>query len=375
MNKDLIVSNCIIGFYILQRITELAISRENELWLRENCQAREVSKIDGLKMKIFHSLWFLSLLIETNYVNQPRQGIEVLVAYIILAIGMGIRFYTIEKLKKFWTIKIFSLNKQTIFHQGIYKFVRHPNYVVVMVEFLLIPFLFNAYFTLIGFSILNLFLLNARVQLEEKTMREQSNYEEVFKGVKKFIPYVVMLAFMQLGSVNAKELSINSSSFSAAKNSNLYLRFEGESTKLGLVTTKFEGYAKEFKIKYDLIDDNLKTFDVEVLTSKMDTDLIARNEKMIESILGNLHFPKIHAKLTSSVLLKEGTQTINMLIKIKDKSLIKAVVINVALKEKKYLISGQSILGLKEFNLPDPSIIIAKVKDDIKLDFYLVLEP
>lgn len=375
MNKDLIVSNCIIGFYVLQRITELVISKENEAWLKENCHAREVNKMDGIKMKIFHSMWFLALLLETNYVNQAMHGWKVLVIYMVLAIGMGIRFYSIEKLKRFWTIKVLSLDNHLLFTDGIYKFIRHPNYTVVILEFILLPLLFNAYYTLVIFSVLNLVLLASRVNLEERTLQEQSNYAEAFKGVKKYIPYVIMLALFQLNSLCAKELSLNTSSFEQAKQAPNFIKFEGESTKLGLVTTKFEGYAREFKINYEITGDKLEILDVTVTTSKMDTDLTARNEKMIDAILGYVDFPVIHAKITSKLVLTLGAQTINMLIKIKDRSLVKPVVINVTNKENKFLVSGQAILGLQEFNLPDPSIIIAKVKDEIKLDFNLVLVP
>jgi methyltransferase len=58
--------------------------------------------------------------------------------------------------------------------------MRHPNYLVIVLEFLLLPLLLRAPVTLVLFSIANLALLRKRIRLEENALRELTDYGEKF---------------------------------------------------------------------------------------------------------------------------------------------------------------------------------------------------
>jgi methyltransferase len=53
---------------------------------------------------------------------------------------------------------------------GPYRFLRHPNYLAVVVEMFAIPLVHTAVVTAAVFSALNLFLLRARIRLEESAL-------------------------------------------------------------------------------------------------------------------------------------------------------------------------------------------------------------
>ena len=374
MTKNLIFANGIILFYIIQRITEVLISKENERWLKKKCNAIEVNIREGFQMKIFHTLWFISLLLETNIKNDIRLGEETIAIYLFLAVCMTIRFYTIEKLKPFWTIKIFSLKNPKVVTDGLYKYIRHPNYLVVVAEFVLLPLLFKAYFTLIIFSFFNILFLTRRVLLEEKTLMESSEYSEKFRNVKRFVPFVFALAFLIVNPVNAKELKYHHKTYDDAKKSKEYIMFEGESTKLGLITTGFDGYAKDFKINYDLVENQVNGLVVTMLTTELDTNVVSRNDKMINTILNNEKYPEISSALLEKLNLIDGEQTIKMRFKVKDHLVVKPVTIKVEKNDEGFVVSGTAFIGLQELGLPDPSIMIAKVKDEIALKFSVQLK-
>lgn len=369
MTKNLIIANGIILFYIIQRITEMLISKENERWLKENCFAVEVDPKEGLKMKLFHTFWFVSLLIETNVVNDIQVEFWAFIIYSLLAFCMMIRIYSIEKLNRFWTIKIFSMENQVLFTDGLYKYIRHPNYLIVIVEFLLLPLLFKAYFTMILFSFLNLLVLSKRINLEEVTLMAQSNYSEKFKNIKRFVPYFLIFGLFIFNPVSAKEVSYMHKNFEMAKKAESYIKFDGESTKLGFITTGFTGYAREFKINYDLISTQLNKLEVVILASALDTDLGARNDKMVNTILNIEKYPEIHAFIDTKIELVNGEQTINMTFQVKDQKISKPVKVVVEKRIDHILVTGDVSLGLKELGLPDPSIAIAKVNDIFKLAF------
>lgn len=374
MTKILVMANGIILFYILQRITEMLISKDNERWLKENCHAVEVDPSEAIKMKIFHSLWFISLLIETNIKKDIYDGITALFIYLILAICMGVRVYSVDKLKRFWTIKVFSLENQILVTDGLYKYIRHPNYLVVILEFIFLPLLFKAYLTMVVFSFINLFVLSKRINLEEVTLMNQTNYSEKFKGVKRLVPYFLFFGLFILNPVNAKELNYQYKNYEAAKKAEDFILFEGSSTKLGLITTGFDGYAKEYKVSYDLVNDQVNKLGVIIPVSALDTDVESRNEKMINTILNREKFPEIQVRIIDKVILTNGEQTLNMMFTVKDLKVIRPVVINVEKLKGQYYVTGKSTVGIKELGLPDPSIVIAKVKDELNLKFSIHLQ-
>ena len=65
---------------------------------------------------------------------------------------------------------------------GPYRHLRHPNYLVVVLEFLFLPLLMRAPVTLVVFSLANLVVLRQRIRLEEQSLRELTDYEKVFSA-------------------------------------------------------------------------------------------------------------------------------------------------------------------------------------------------
>ena len=373
MTKSLLISNGIIFFYIIQRLSEVAMSRENEKWLKEHCSAKEVDPLESLRMKIFHSLWFVALILETNIRQEVHSNITSLVIYIILGSCLGVRFYSMEKLKRFWTIKIFTMQNQKIVTDGLYKYLRHPNYLVVILEFIFIPLLFKAYFTLVIFSLANLFILTKRIKLEESVLMSQSDYRQKFSGVKRLIPFFLIVLISTNNFVDASELSYQFKNYDEARESVNYLKFEGASTKLGLITTSFDGYAKDIQINYDLAHDQLNSLEVTILVKGLDTDIKSRDEKMHNEIFEFGVHPIIKARALGKLVLAPGEQNVDMLFTVKGKELTKKIKLKIEKKEDRFFISGQTSLSLKELALPDPSIAIATVRDNFDVKFAIIL--
>lgn len=368
MTKDIIVLNGIIIFYLLQRLSEMLISKNNEDWLIENHNAREVNPLESLQMKVFHGLWFVSLLVEANLKHQFQAWPVALFIYAVLLCCLGIRLHTMEKLKRFWTIKIFSMNNHELSTDGLYRYLRHPNYLVVIIELLLIPFLLKAYFTMIIFSFLNIFIQARRIKLEEETLMNQTNYAQLFNKKNRIIPFILTLALSWSVCLKAEDSSFQFNNYKEAKKADNFIKFESTSTKLGFITTSFDGYARSFTISYDLRSDKLGQLEVTLPVAQLDTDSDGRNEKMLQEIMEADKFPSIIGKIKEPLNLSEGEHTINMAFHIKDKKFDRPVKFTVRKDHGNILINGTTTMGLKEIGLPDPSIAIAKVRDlfDIK---------
>jgi len=76
----------------------------------------------------------------------------------------------------YWNTKIIILPGADVVVRGPYSFIRHPNYLVVCLELLVLPLLFQAYVTAIVFTILNFIMLAVRIPVEEKALKEATNY-------------------------------------------------------------------------------------------------------------------------------------------------------------------------------------------------------
>ncbi|MFS0574548.1 isoprenylcysteine carboxyl methyltransferase family protein [Sporosarcina sp. 179-K 3D1 HS] len=166
----------IISIVIIQRIVELAVAKRNEKWMRSQ-GAFEAGAEHYPFMVMMHVAFFVSLIMEVALLDRPLSPLwPILFAIFLLAQIM--RLWCLSSLGKYWNTKILVLPGAEVVRKGPYKWFRHPNYVVVSVEILVLPLLFGAYFTAFVYSLLNLWMLSARIPAEERALREATNYGE-----------------------------------------------------------------------------------------------------------------------------------------------------------------------------------------------------
>jgi methyltransferase len=169
----------IIAIVIIQRLVELIIAKRNEKWMRSQ-GAFEAGAVHYPIMVTMHIAFFISLLIEVLVINKPLSPFWIPLLSIFL-IAQIARVWCLTSLGKFWNTKIIILPGADVVKKGPYKFIRHPNYVIVATELLVLPLIFSAYFTAIVFSLLNLWMLSVRIPVEERELIEVTNYREEFK--------------------------------------------------------------------------------------------------------------------------------------------------------------------------------------------------
>lgn len=101
--------------------------------------------------------------------------------FLLFLLVQALRIWCIRSLGPFWNTKILILPGAEVVRKGPYSFMRHPNYAVVSLEILLLPIMFQAYFTAFCFTLLNITMLSVRIPIEEKALRDATNYNHVFK--------------------------------------------------------------------------------------------------------------------------------------------------------------------------------------------------
>ncbi len=171
--------SCLIGFVILQRVVELVLAKRNEQRLKKN-GAIEFGTGHYPWMVFLHTGFFSVLIIEVVAFQREVSSLWMLWLAIFVLAQLG-RMWVISSLGEYWNTKIIVLPNAKVIAKGPYKYVRHPNYMIVATEILVISLLFNAVFTAVLFSVLNAWMMSIRIPEEERALREHTEYVTIFQ--------------------------------------------------------------------------------------------------------------------------------------------------------------------------------------------------
>jgi methyltransferase len=125
-------------------------------------------------MKLLHTSWFGAMLGEVILLNRPFKPVQAAVAFAVLLLGQSLRYAAIRTLGPRWTVRIMTLPRTPLVTDGIYRYLRHPNYLGVFLEIAAVPLLHNAYVTAVLFTMANAGLLFVRIRAEEQALRATS---------------------------------------------------------------------------------------------------------------------------------------------------------------------------------------------------------
>src|SRR3546814_4790433 len=76
----------------------------------------------------------------------------------------------LASLGRFWTTRVITLPGAPLVRRGPYRWFRHPNYLVVTGEILVLPLAFGAWPIAVVFSLANAAILALRVRVEERAL-------------------------------------------------------------------------------------------------------------------------------------------------------------------------------------------------------------
>ncbi len=155
-----------MAFLVGLRLAELVVARRNEVWLRAN-GAIEYGQKHYPVIVALHTGFIFSLIAEYYYRAPVEMNVALLAVFITLIL---VKMYVISTLGKYWNTKILHIPGVPSVRKGIYKYIKHPNYVIVICEIAIIPLIFQLYCTAIIFTLLNALMLNVRIREENKIL-------------------------------------------------------------------------------------------------------------------------------------------------------------------------------------------------------------
>lgn len=173
----------LLGFVVGQRLVELAIAKSNEKSLKSR-GAVEAGQEHYRWIVLLHVAFFLSFIVEV-VVYDVRPADWYWLPLSLFVVAQILRVWALVSLGRFWNTKIIILPDANVVSRGPYRFLKHPNYLVVAVEIIALPLIFQAYVTAVVFTVLNaILILGVRIPAEEKALSQWTDYGNSF-GRKK----------------------------------------------------------------------------------------------------------------------------------------------------------------------------------------------
>ena len=156
----------IIGFLVFQRLVELGIARRNHRALVAR-GAIEFGRRHYPALVALHAGWLLALLGTID--PQTPVSIPLLAVFLLLECG---RVWVVVTLGSRWTTRVMVVPGAKRIRAGPYRFLNHPNYLIVCGEIAVVPLMFGAWTLAVIASVLNLLALRTRIRVENKALAE-----------------------------------------------------------------------------------------------------------------------------------------------------------------------------------------------------------
>jgi len=105
-----------------------------------------------------------------------------------LVAATGLRLWSIASLGSSWNVRGQVPPDLRPVRRGPYRWIRHPNYLAVALEFAAVPLLAGGYLEAVALSAANAAVLWPRIRAEEELLESNPAYREAFAGVPRFMP-------------------------------------------------------------------------------------------------------------------------------------------------------------------------------------------
>jgi methyltransferase len=161
------VALALIAAVAVERLVETAYAARNARTLFAR-GAVEIGRGHYPLIVALHASWLATLVLALP--PEPAIAVIPLILFVLLQL---LRMWVIATLGPYWTTRIVTLAGAPLMRHGPYRFLRHPNYVIVAGEIAVLPLVFGETWVAVVFSILNAVMLSWRIRVEDRALAER----------------------------------------------------------------------------------------------------------------------------------------------------------------------------------------------------------
>lgn len=158
------VWHILVALIVLQRLVELAVARINT---RRLLAAGGVEHGAGHYplMVALHVAWLVCLAVFV-----PADAALDSLLFLLFLLTQAARVWVIVSLGRYWTTRVIAVPSAPLVARGPYRWLRHPNYLIVVAEIALVPLIAGAWEIAAAFSIANAVMLWHRIRIENAAL-------------------------------------------------------------------------------------------------------------------------------------------------------------------------------------------------------------
>lgn len=172
------------------RIYELRRSARNVSGLKE-IGGKDTGRVLYAVMVSLHTALFVLPPLEVVLLDRAFPKVAGWVALALVALGTAIRWHAITTLGATWTTSAVVSERQEVCDRGLYRWIRHPNYLGVLVEVAALPLVHGAWISGIALGVGNAVVVGVRIRQEEAALFRIPGYAEKMGKKARLVPGVV----------------------------------------------------------------------------------------------------------------------------------------------------------------------------------------
>ncbi len=182
-----VVYTLLVAGVALQRLAELGLSRRHSAALAARGAVQVAPRHYGAMVAV-HTGLLVCCPLEVWWLRRPLVPALAAAMAALLLGASALRGWAIATLGERWTTRIYCLPGAAPVVQGPYRYLRHPNYLAVVVEMAALPLLHGAWICAALFSAANAAVLTVRIRAEEAALSRLSSYATAFAGRPRLLP-------------------------------------------------------------------------------------------------------------------------------------------------------------------------------------------
>ena len=175
----------LLALIAIERVFELRLSNRNAHRAFEH-GAIEVGRDHYRVMVAMHTAFLVSCALESLLLRHAISPIVTTLAILAALAAQILRYIAVMTLGERWNTRIIVMPGAAPITRGLYKWMRHPNYVAVVLEILALPMIRGGWITAAVFTVANALMLAVRIPAEERALG--ANYSRAFGEVGRFFP-------------------------------------------------------------------------------------------------------------------------------------------------------------------------------------------